>query len=173
MSNGVPILPGNAQSVLVVPQTMYARVVPELQAKLRIETILKVFDPLRTGTPDPDRIALIEQPANADIDSALLGPGGIYPELSSPFRVKLVELALMGMEWRMGYHWQSLWPIDWVTIKQMVDADLDKIRKGHKTLGGKPPDPAANQGGAVIPGSMHGVVKKGGIFGRGNCGNVF
>lgn len=169
---GAPIISGG---VIVAPQTMYARVVPELQAKLRPETLILIFDPMRTGTLDPNRMAMIEQPANADIDSALVGPGGIYPTITAPFAVKLVELAMMGMEWRLGYHYQSLYPVDWVIVKQMVDADLAMIRKGQKTLGGVAPDPGANQGGSLFQPKPEGArcLRKGGTFGTGNWGGVY
>jgi hypothetical protein len=40
---------------------------------------------------------------------------------------------------------------NWVTLKQELDKDLDRVRTAKRSLAKRPPDPAANHGGAVYP----------------------
>lgn len=161
--------------VVTMPQTLYADL-PDLQTRVRQEVLLECFDWNRDGVIDTVPVMEIVNAACTEIDMALQTTAGIYPTVfTAPFPPSLRDLALDGMEWRIGAKYPRFHDIDHVTLCTNTRKRLDQIRKGEFNLGQAPPEPSNIQGGATYP-NPRAVNQPGSIFAndrRGNWGGVF
>ncbi len=137
----------------------------QLRARIRLEILLQALDFDHKGQiadSTPSFVSLAEAVCT-EIDEILGAPQGTFPvpfaaAPSTPNAVN--EIALDLMECRVAKKVPTALVMDYKDVEKKARERLEELRTGWRGTGQKPPDPAANTGGAIFP-SMPGVPRMG------------
>ena len=121
----------------------------ELEHRLGPTTVKAIYDDDNNGEADAGPLEQVMIDATAIIDAAI---ESIYDlPLADPYPPRVVCLALDAAEYLACKRHAEYVRRDWKALKEELEHDLDKLRTQKRSMGRSPPDPAANQGGAVYP----------------------
>lgn len=124
----------------------------ELEYRLSPNTVKRIYDDGRVGSPDADAVAQLL----ADAKSKVFGVcRGIY-DLAALEANPPHELNRLILDAAVAYAAQRHPEVvrrDWVPLMAQVDADLARLRAGKSRLDVEgTPEPAANQGTEILVG---------------------
>jgi hypothetical protein len=148
-----------------------------LERRMPIETLLRVFDRNKDGQVDPYPYLTYAEKASAAIDEVLGGESGVFPlplpgkngQPGPPFSTNIVEIAEDGMLWRMGMDHPTIMMIDHRALELRTTKRIAELRKARGGLSDQTSPLAKNHGGAVLPRcTLPG--HKGQIFGNAGTG---
>jgi phage gp36-like protein len=123
-----------------------------LENRLSAGMVRRIYDDNNDGTPDNDPIIQLLEDAEAKVDSYLAAVG-LVPADGSPIPRDIQRLDLdVAVAMAAARHPEVLRSYNAEALMRMAEKDLERLRKGVTKTGATPPDPAANQGGAVYPG---------------------
>jgi phage gp36-like protein len=121
----------------------------ELEQRLGPTAVKRIYDDKNTGTADASALDRVTRDATAIVDAAI---ESIYDlPLAEPYPDRVVCLALDAAEYLAARRHPEYVKRDWRVLKEELERDLDRLRTQKRSMGRAPPDPAANQGGAVYP----------------------
>jgi phage gp36-like protein len=131
--------------------------ITDAENRLSAAIIRQIYDDDNNGTADTGPINQLIADAEGYIDAAV---DAIYPGLLpfNPVPREVKRLTLDAVEYYAARRHPEVVRRDWEKLKRVLDNDLKELRIQNRTIGEKPPDPAANQGGAMVPGVGQGLV---------------
>ncbi len=114
----------------------------------------------------------LQRDSDSYVGAALADVYPSYPFAASAVPNECIRLSLDAAEMFLAKRHPSVMRTSWLQLKEALDKDLDRVRTAKRSLGQKPPDPAANHGGAVYPTPSYRTGNTGPIFsgGRGKWG---
>lgn len=128
-----------------------------ITARLGAPRLKQIFDDDNDGTPDDAVLDQLRHDAQGWVESALIGPGSIYPSgipglagLAGTAPPVLIKIGLDAVFALAAQRHPEVMRVEWKDYVEAVDKELDRIRMGKRGLGiTTTPEPAANNGGKV------------------------
>lgn len=120
--------------------------------RLGFEAAREMLDRNNDGQPDDDMIADYQTRSQAYVD------GACYDVFALPFDAngatvppEITRLTLDVARAFLAIDFPEYYRIDSMALLTAVDKQLDKLRTAKRGTAQTPPDPAANQGGKLVP----------------------
>lgn len=133
-------------------------VLQDLKDRLGDETVLKILDDNRDGTPDPTPLARLQADSTSYVDGFLRPVYDIDAVHASPPN-EVVRLALDVAEWMCAKRWPRYVSGDWKEKRDHTRSELLDLRNGKTRLDvAGSPEPAANEGAEVVSGNPNSPV---------------
>lgn len=125
----------------------------DLEDRLSEDVVRQCLDDDNTGTPKPGALERLQRDSQSFVGAALQDVYPSYPfeGENGPPPDECVRLSLDAAEMFIAKRHPEVIRLSWVDLKNAIDKDLDRVRTAKRSLGKRPPDPAANHGGAVYP----------------------
>jgi phage gp36-like protein len=127
----------------------------QVEARLSANVVRQIFDDDNDGKADDDAIDQLRDDATAWVLSwiaPMLGDVQDTNVLPTPYASELRRLALDAVVWMAAQRHPEYVRHDWERLKASNEHDLTTLRTAIRSIGEKPPDPAANVIGYVRSG---------------------
>jgi hypothetical protein len=149
----------------------------DLQDRLSEYRVAELLDDDNEGTADagavkPGPLERLQRDSDSYVGAALADVYPNYPFAANAVPNECIRLSLDAAEMFLAKRHPTVIRMNWLELKEALDKDLDRVRTAKRSLGQRPPDPAANHGGAVYPTPGRLTGNLGPIFsgGRGKWG---
>jgi phage gp36-like protein len=140
---------------------------PQLEARVSARVVQQVLDDNNDGQPDGDPVDAILRDASSYVLEAYYNVFGQVPEEIPP---ALTRLALDAAQAYLAIRHPEYVRYDGYKMLERIDKELDRLAQAKRVVGETPPDPAANQGGRLVPSINSGKAKPSFAFKKGDFG---